>query len=152
MKPITQQVQINADKAAIWHAITDIDHCEQMIEGIINVEVLNKPTDGIVGLKWKETRVMFGKEADETMWITEAVDNQYYATRAENHGAVYLSKLVITEADGQVFLTMSFTAEPQTFMAKVLSFLMAPMMKGSMNKMLAKDLADIKAFVEGKGA
>ncbi|NQZ10526.1 MAG: hypothetical protein HRT35_25515 [Algicola sp.] len=47
---------------------------------------------------------------------------------------------------------MSFTAQPQTFMAKVLSFIMAPMMKGSMNKMLAKDLSDIKAFVERKGS
>jgi carbon monoxide dehydrogenase subunit G len=44
MTPITQQVQINADKSAVWQAITDIEHCEQMIEGIVKVEVLNKST------------------------------------------------------------------------------------------------------------
>ena len=120
MTPIIQQVQINADKSTIWQAITDIEHCDQMIEGINKVKILNQPKNGLVGLKWQETRKMFGKEAVETMWITEAVDMQYYSTRAENHGTVYLSKLALSDEGKGVQLTMSFTAQSQTFMAKIL--------------------------------
>lgn len=42
-----------------------------MVSGIISLNILHQPEDGLVGLKWEETRKMFGKEASETMWITD---------------------------------------------------------------------------------
>jgi len=99
-------------------------------------------------LKWEETREMFGKEAMETMWITDSVVNEYYATRAESHGSVYITKLSLKESDGSTLLTMSFNGIPQTFAAKVLSFLMRPLINSSIKKALVKDLRDIKAYVE----
>ena len=64
-----------------------------MISGIEKIEVLEKPSHGLVGLKWEETRIMFGKTAIEIMWITEAEDNSHYQTRAEHRNVVYISKL-----------------------------------------------------------
>jgi hypothetical protein len=43
---------------------------------------------------------------------------------------------------------MSFTGIPKSFFAKILSFLMSPLIKKSIVKALSKDLADIKAYVE----
>ena len=54
---------INAPRERIWNVITDFDTWSDTISGIIAVEVIDKPESGVVGLKWRETRMMFGKEA-----------------------------------------------------------------------------------------
>jgi hypothetical protein len=118
------------------------------ISSIIAIEVLEKPKTGFVGFKWKETRKMFGKEATEIMWVTDSVENEYYSTRAESHGSVYVSRLSLTESAGVTTLTMSFSGEAQSLVARVLSALMGFLIKSSMKKELHKDLVDIKNYVE----
>lgn len=145
---VTEDITIAASKESVWKVITDIDNCQNVISSILRIDVLNRPNSGLIGLKWQETREMFGKEATEIMWITDAVENEYYATRAESHGSIYVSKLHIKENNGKTSLAMSFTGTPCSFAAKVLSFLMAPMIKSSIRKALKKDLNDIKAFLE----
>jgi hypothetical protein len=143
------QVPIHASKADIWAAITDLRGSVDRISGIEEVEILEEPADGLVGLKWRETRTLFGKTATETMWITKAVPEAYYQTRAESHGAVYISKMAIVEENGQNHLRMEFRGEAQTFFAKIMSALMGAMMKGATQKAMQQDLEDIKASLEG---
>lgn len=145
---IEVEVTIDGSVEAVWRVITDIEHASNTISGIEDVEVLDKPTDGLVGLKWVETRTLFGKQATETMWITEAVENDYYKTRAESHGAVYSTVLSVAPAGDQTRLTMSFGGEPQTLTAKVMSAIMSPFFKKATRDALAQDLEDIKAAVE----
>jgi hypothetical protein len=145
---ITADIKINQLKDIVWKAITDIENCESMISGILRINILNKPSSDIVGLKWEETREMFGKEATEIMWITESEVNEYYCTRAESHGSVYITKLSLKTSDNSTLMTMSFNGIPHSFIAKVLSFVMGPLIKKSMKKALTKDLEDIKAYVE----
>jgi len=147
---LTCKVPIKADKATIWETITDINNAATNISGIDSVEVLEQPEDGLVGLKWKETRTMFGKSATETMWITDAETDKYYRTRAENHGVIYSSEISISEENGENYLSMSFAGEAQTFGAKIMSALMGWMMKSSTRKMVLQDLEDIKRVVESK--
>jgi len=147
---ITEKIHIQADKAAIWQVITDINNAASNISGIEEVEVLEQPDSGLVGLKWRETRTLFGKTATETMWITDTETNKYYRTRAENHGAVYISEMAISEENGENYLSMSFKGEPQTFGTKVMSALMGWMMKGATQKAVRQDLEDIKKAVESK--
>ena len=91
---------------------------------------------------------MFGKEATETMWVTESEENDHYTIRAESHGSIYVSRLSLVEAAGTTTLTMSFSGEARSFIARVLSTLMGPFIKGSMQKELQKDLAEIKKHLE----
>lgn len=147
---IATQIEINAPINFIWHAICDIENAENMIEAINWIKVIDKPEQGLVGLKWQEARTMYGKEALETMWITEAQENYYYQTRAESHGSVYISRMEITANEDSCILTMGFTGHPQTLVAKVMSMIMTPFFKGSIVKMLQQDLQDIKRFVEEK--
>ena len=145
---VTVDINIEATKESVWQVITDIDNAKNVITGILDLEVLEQPADGLVGLKWCETREMFGKESFETMWITEAMVNSYYTTHAKSHGSLYISTLTLKEEANQTNLSMSFEAIGQTFMMKLLSGVMGFMMKGSMKKMLYKDLEDIKKYVE----
>ena len=146
---VSVDIEIATDKSRVWQAIIDIDHCMKMIPSILAVDILSRPESGLVGLKWKETRLMFGKEASETMWITDALENEYYSTRAESHGSIYRTRLSLKEkGESRCILTMTFDGEAQSFLMKVLSVIMSPMMKGSMKKVLLKDLTDIKRYVE----
>ena len=144
------QVEINGTKENVWKVITDIENSTNTIRGIEKIEVLEKPADGIVGLKWRETRTMFGRTATEVMWITDAVENQSYKTRAESHGAVYVTTLKIMDAGENVRLSMNFEGTPQTFGAKIMSALTSGMAKKATQEALMQDLMDIKAKVENK--
>jgi len=145
---ITVGVEIDSPKSNVWAAIIDIDNCMDMISGILDIKILHKPEEGLVGLKWTEKRKMFGKEASETMWITDCQDEEYYSTRAENNGAVYSTTLAVSEIDNKTRLTMSFSDSSDSIFIKVVSSIMGIFIKKSMIKMLEKDLADIKEFVE----
>ena len=147
---LSTSVSINRSVEDVWKVITDFRNCPEFIESIISLEVLDDPKDTLVGFKWKETRIMFGKEATETMWITDYADNDYYQTRAESHGAIYVSKLSVSPDGEGTKLTMSFSSKAVSFVAKFFAVLMGFMFKGSMKKAITKDLTDIKAFLESK--
>jgi phospholipase/lecithinase/hemolysin len=153
-------INIAQPKAVVWQAICDIEHSNTMISAILAIDILDQPSEGLIGLKWRETRKMFGKEATEVMWVTEAEENHHYTTRAENHGAVYISRLSLVdlptepkadstdESTSMTQLTMTFNTESQSRLGKILASCMGVLMKGSMHKMLKQDLVDIKNYVE----
>lgn len=149
---LSTRISVNASPKTLWAIISDIEHATERISGIEKVEVLEKPESGLAGLKWRETRSMFGKQAVETMWITEAEENHYYQTRAENHGMVYISRMFITKENGQTFVGMSFEGKPQTFGARIMGALMMPFFKKATKKALLQDLQDIKKAAEKKEA
>jgi hypothetical protein len=105
---ISEEIQIDANKSAVWAVITDIENAQQTISGIESIEVIEKPAHGFVGFKWKEGRKMFGKLDYVTMWITEAVENEYYKAAAKSHGSEYLSTFTIEEENNQCTLQMTF--------------------------------------------
>lgn len=142
------EINIKGIKESIWEVIADIEHSEKNIIAIENIEVIKKPVEGILGLKWRETRVMFGKAATEVMWVTDAVPNKFYKTRAESHGAIYITTLSILEKDTYCVLSMSFEGIAQSFIAKLSSAVFGRMMMKSTEKALLNDLKDIKRIVE----
>jgi len=147
---ITVDIDIHAPKEQVWAAISDIGQSATMISGIVAVDILHKPESGLVGLKWTETRVLFGKNASETMWITDCEEGVYYSTRAENHGAVYTSTLSLKEQHGLTRLTHSFSATSGSIPMKIIAWVMGFAMNRSMTKLLLADVNDIKSFVESR--
>jgi len=147
---IEVQVAINGSKEAVWATITEIENAPKFMSGIMKIEVLEKPASGLVGLKWREIRILFGKPATADKWITEAVANEFYRTRAEDNGFVFLSTLRISESGTGVTLTSLHDSQPQGFVARLMSIPMSLFFKGVARKALQQDLNDIKAAVEWK--
>lgn len=145
---VEAQVTINGSRAAIWAAITDIEDSAETIRGIEKIEVLEKPANKLVGLKWRETRMLFGKPATAEKWITEAVENEFYKTRAESDGFVFLSAMSISERSGGMMLTSTHDSQPQSLGAKLMSIPMGLLFRGVARKAILKDLNDIKSAVE----
>ena len=148
---VDAQVTINGSRAAIWAAIANIEHASETISGIENIEVLEKPANGLVGLRWRETRMLFGKPATVEKWITDAAANAFYKTRAESDGFVFLATISISEnSSGGMTLTSSHDSQPQAIVAKLMSIPMGLLFKGVARKALLQDLNDIKSAVERK--
>jgi hypothetical protein len=145
---VEAQVTINGPKAAIWAAITNIENAADTISGIEKVEVLEKPANGLVGLRWRETRMLFGKPATAEKWITDAAENAFYKTRAESDGFIFLTIMSIAESDGGTTLTSTHDSQPQSLVAKIMSIPMGLLFKGVAKKAILQDLNDIKAAVE----
>lgn len=146
---VEAQVTIDGSKAAIWAAITNIENASEIISGIENIEVLEKPANGLVGFRWRETRMLFGKPATAEKWITDAVENEFYKTRAEDDGFVFLTTLSISESRGGMTLASSHETEPQGIVARFKSLPMF-LFKGVIKKAILQDLNDIKSAVERK--
>jgi len=142
------QVTINGSRAAIWAVMADIENAAKIIRGIESIEVVEKPANGLVGLRWRETRMLFGKPATAEKWITDSVESDFYKTRAESDGFVFTSTLRISEGAGGMTLTSIHDSIPQTLRTKLLSLPMVILFKGVAKRALLQDLNDIKTAVE----
>ena len=134
--------------AAVWAATTDIARFAELLSGVEKIEIVERPATGLIGLKWKETRILFGKPATAEKWITEAAENEFYETRAESDGFVFLSTMRIFESSGGVTVTSTHVSVPQTLGAKLMSIPMKLLFKGVAKKALLQDLRDLKSAVE----
>ena len=146
---VEAQVIIDGSRAAIWAALADIENAADIISGIEKIEVLETPANGLVGLRWKETRMLFGKPATVEKWITDAAENEFSGTRAEDGGFVFLTTNRISDSESGrgMTLTSSHETRAQGLAAKLKS---APMFlfKGVIRKAILQDLDDIKSAVE----
>jgi len=144
---VEAHITINATKASVWAATTDIERFAEVLSGVEKIEVVHKPATGLVGLKWKETRILFGKPATVEKWITEAKENAFYTTRAEDSGFVFITTNRISGSDGSVRLSGIHETQPQGFVASLKALPMV-FFKGMIKKAILQDLNDIKTEVE----
>jgi carbon monoxide dehydrogenase subunit G len=153
MKPIECAVEIAAPSGTVWRAVTDIENAAKHIPAITSIEVLDGPRSG-KGMRWRETRIMFGRAATETMEIAEwkpplshASGGMYVAT-ATNHGTFYRSEVRVEPSGAGSRLAFTFEAQALTLFARMMSGLMMPLMKGAVVKALNADLEALKAHCE----
>lgn len=153
MKPLACQIDIAAPSALVWSVVTDIERAAEHIPAIKSIEILDGPRAG-KGLRWRETRVMFGREATEVMEIAEwkppisHLSGGMYVATATSHGAAYRSEVRVETIGIGSRLVFTFEARALTFLARILSAILAPMMHGAVRKALHADLEALKARCE----
>ena len=92
--------------------------------------------------------MLFGKPATAEKWITDAAENEFYKTRAESDGFIFLSTTSIAESGGSMTLTSIHESIPQGLAKKLFAIPMMFLFKGVAKKALLQDLKDIKSAVE----
>lgn len=145
---IEAQLPIAATREAVWAAIANIAGAAGIIRGIERIEVLHQPANGLVGLRWRETRILFGEPASVEKWITAAVENEYYQTRAEDKGFVFLTTLRLADSGAGVVVSSAHDSQPRTWMARLQAIPMGLLFRGTIRKAILQDLNDIRAAVE----
>jgi hypothetical protein len=146
---VEAHITIIGNKKEVWTTITNIRSAEKILSAVEKIEILNEPANGLVGLKWRETRMYFGKPASIDKWITDAVENEFYKTRAEMDGFIFLTAMTISENGDSTRLTSSHETKSQGIIAKIKS-LPIIFFRGVLKKAILKDLNDIKSAVEHK--
>lgn len=144
---VEAQVTINGSKADVWKAISNIRHAAEILRGVEKIEIINEPAHGLTGLKWRETRMYFDKPASIDKWITEAVENKFYTTRAEMDGFIFLTTMTISDSGDRIQLTSSHETISQGLLARIKSLPMI-FFKGMLKKAILQDLNDMKSAVE----
>ena len=143
---VEQHVDASSDR--VWQVVTNIDAWPDVITGIKSVERLDDSTGFVVGTTWRETRVLFGKEATEEMSVTAIDEGSSYTVEAESHGAHYTSVINLDQNGDGTDLSMSFGAKTTGFFAAVMSKTIGKAFEGSTRKALEKDLKDIATAAE----
>ena len=139
--------QIDAPADVVFAMAGDFANAAERIRGIKKVEMLTEGPVG-VGTKFRETRIMFGKEATETMEVLEFVPGRSYTLGASSCGCEYRTVVSVEPRGKGSEVTFDFSGTSRTLGAKVMMGLMGWMVKGACGKAIRQDLADLKAAVE----
>jgi hypothetical protein len=146
MKPIVCEHHVAAPPARVFDVATDFRNGPAIVPALTNIEM---PTPGPIGVgtRFRETRVMFGKEATETMEITAFEPPRGFSLGRRSCGAEYASRFQFEPDGGGTKMTLTFECKPVSFWAKLMSPL-SGLMSGVMKKRFEGDLAAIKSAVE----
>jgi len=138
--------QVNAPPDRAFEFFTDFERAPERIPQIKRLEVL---TDGPVGkgTRFRETRVMFGKEATETMEVIDFQPGKRCAIGCDTCGSRFETVFTFRPEGGGTRVDQVTTCKPVTFMAKVMSPL-GMLMMGSMKKLMQQDLEGMKKAIE----
>ena len=145
---VSRDIAASAD--SVWTTITDVDAFADVLSGVERIERLDDGAAFGVGVRWRETRVVLGRESTEELEVTDVEPQRSYTVRAESAGTSYVSVLRV-EALGQHHcrLTMSFTAAASGLLGRVLGATLGRLFLRTTREMLRQDLADIAASAEG---
>ena len=138
MSALVISKSIPGSPEVVFERITDFANLAEHVEGIEKIEMLTDGTVG-VGTRFRETRIMFNREATEEMHVIEFEHPKYYTLQADSCGALYTTRVEVEAEPGGSRVVMSTTVKPQTLVAKLMSPL-GFLMKGMMKKCLEQDL------------
>ena len=139
---------IAAAPESVFEIFADLDRAAERVSGIEKIELLTEGAVG-VGTRWRETRIIFKKEAVEELEITAFEPPHGYEVGCESCGCRYTTAFRFTPVGAGTEVTMEMNTKPITFFAKLMMPLGALMM-GSMKKCLERDLDDLKTVAESK--
>lgn len=138
---------VRAPMARTFEIFTDVEHCAGRIKGVKRAQLLSEMRQG-VGVRWRETRDFFGKDADADKEITAMDAPRSFHVESRVDGTLYLSAFEFAEGPqpGSTVVTWTHTSRAMTLGAKLMSPLLF-LMQGTMAKYMKKDLADLAEFL-----
>ena len=140
------EVLIDAPPARVFAHVADIPRWPERISAITRLEML---TDGPVrvGTRFRETRLMFGREAVEEMTVAELTPPERLVLTASNHGTDYRMTHLITPEGAGSRLLLVLEGKVRTLAARLLLPL-GWLMVGHVRRAIAADFADLKRSIE----
>ena len=138
---ITRLIDAPIDK--VFRTVADIRQFFQAIPHIVKIEFLTDKKTG-VGTRFRETRLMKGKEVATELEITEYVKNDRVRLVADSHGTIWDTVFTVRAKDTQTELTMRMDAKAH----KLLPRLINPLIKGMVKKAIIKDMDSVKTYCE----
>ncbi|MBI3447542.1 MAG: SRPBCC family protein [Acidobacteria bacterium] len=143
MAKITVVREIAAPAAVVFESIADPRKFAQAISGVSKVEFLSEAKAG-VGVRYRQSRVMKGRESTMDFEVTEHVKNERLRILNETHGTVWDSLFTLTPSGTGTALTMRMDTRSRPLLAKLLMPVICLMIRGA----VAKDIEAVKTYCE----
>lgn len=147
MKPITTMRRIDAPLETVFQTVADIRNFSKAAPDITNVEFLTEQQSG-VGTRFRETRMMNGREAQTELEVTEFVENDRIRLVSDAGGTVWDTVFAVKPVGNSTELTMAMEIRPYRWLAK----LFMPLIRGTVVKGVERDLDCVKDYCEGSPA
>lgn len=148
MAELSVEREVAAPPKVVWSVATDLDATVNTITSVTDVQRVSG--EGFaVGTRWRETRLMYGREATQEMEVTAIEPGRSYTVEAEDRGVLYTSKLKVEPAgEERTRLVMTFDSRPSSAMGRVLAASVGRLLRGTVWKALARDVDDLAAAAE----
>lgn len=146
---ITVKISIKASQQEVFALFSDFKNIQNNISSISDFTILSNKSPNEIGFRWKETRIVFGKEATEEMWLSAIVPPNSYVIEAKSHGMHYKSEYNFTSNnDNSTTVNLTFTGTPLTLSTKLFSPLLSIIFKNATKKAFLLDMTQLKNKLE----
>jgi carbon monoxide dehydrogenase subunit G len=134
---------IDAPRDKVFRTVSDISQFSQAIPHIVKIEYLSEKKTGL-GTRFRETRLMRGKEANTELEVTEYIESDRIRLVADSHGTVWDTVFTVRGENRATELTMVMDAKAYKLLPKLLN----PLIKGMIKKAITKDMNSVKTYCE----
>jgi uncharacterized protein YndB with AHSA1/START domain len=138
---VTRSIAAPLDR--VFQTVSNIERYAEAIPHIESFKFLSAKRTGI-GTRFRETRVVKGKEHVTQLEITEFVPNEHVRLIADSHGTVWDSTFRVSRSSGATQLELTMEARAHKLFPWLLNPLMAPFYRRALNA----DMNALKAYCE----
>ena len=143
MANVTVTRRIDAPADAVFRTVAHVEQFSQALPHVLRVEFLSEVKSG-VGARFRETRMMMGREASTELEVTEYVENERVRIASEAGGALWDTVFTVAPDGEGTELKMVMDATPRTMSARMT----LPLVIGAVRKAVEQDMDSVKAFCE----
>lgn len=139
--------EIAAPPRIVFETVADIEQFSQAVPRIQRVEFLTEARSG-VGTRFRETRLLRGREATTELEVTEYVPGERVRLVADSHGTVWDTVFEVTPAGTAALLTMRMEARPYKLVGRAITALSRSLVE----KAVTEDMDAVQRYCEKKAA
>jgi len=137
---------IEAPVEVVFATVADIRNFSKAIDHITNVEFLTESRTG-VGTRFRETRIMKGKEVDTELKVTEYAENDHIRLVADEGGTIWDTLFRVRQEGTSTILEMTMDSRPHRLIAKFVN----PLIRGMVRNAVEQDMDAVKEYCENLG-
>jgi carbon monoxide dehydrogenase subunit G len=138
---VTRRIQAPLER--VFQTVSNIEGFSEAVPDIVKVEFLSEQKTG-VGARFRETRLMGGREASTILDVTEYVENERIRLVSDAFGTIWDSVFTVKQEGETTVLELTMDGKAYKLFPRLLN----PLMKGAMTKALTSDMDAVKAHCE----
>jgi len=140
----TRTIAASADQ--VFDTVAHIEGFRNAVPHITNVEFLTEQTRG-VGTRFRETRLMRGREATTELEVTEYEPPQRVRMVSDAGGTIWDTVFTVIDTGSATQLDMVMDARPHKLLARVVT----PLISRMVGKAVESDMDAVKNYCEIAG-
>ena len=137
------QRKIDAPVESVFDTVAHIENFSKAVPQIVTAEVISDVQTG-VGTRFRETRIMNGREVTQELEVTEYEPDQRVRIVCDAGGTIWDSLFTTTPDGDSTQLTLDMEARPHKLLAK----LTVPLMMKMIAKAVEADMDAVKNYCE----